>query len=72
MTEKEVVIRLTVAEAVVLDRFLFRFSETDQLTIEDPSEEQALWNLQCVFEKTVDPNWPSLEHARKILRDEST
>ena len=63
-------IRLTVSEAVVLDRFLFRFSETDQLSIEDPSEEKALWNLQCTFEKIGDPDWPSLEHARKVLRGE--
>lgn len=70
MPDPEVVIRLTVPEAVVLDAFLRRFSETDQLTIADQSEQRALWNLQCLFEKAGDPSWPSLDEARAELRDE--
>jgi hypothetical protein len=70
MTDSEVVIRLTVPEAVVLDALLRRYSETDCLVINDQAEQRALWNLQCVFEKVGDPSWPSLENARAALRDE--
>jgi hypothetical protein len=69
MHNSEVVIRLTVPEAVVLDAFLRRYSETDRLNIADQAEQRALWNLQCVFEKVGDPSWPSLEEARAALRD---
>jgi len=67
--DDEVAIRLTVPEAVVLDTFLRRYSETDRLIIVDRAEQRALWNLQCVFEKVGDPSWPSLEEARAALRD---
>lgn len=70
MSESEVVIRVTVSEAVVLDEFLRRYSETDRLTIEDQAEQQALWNLQCLLEKSGNPGWPSLDHARAVLRGE--
>ena len=69
MPDSEVIIRLTVPEAVVLDAFLRRFSETDRLVIADQAEQRALWNLQCVFEKVGDPSWPSLEEARAALHD---
>ncbi len=68
--EREIVIRLTSEEAVVLDEFLRRFSDTDQLTIADQAEIQALWNLQCLFEKSWNPDWPSLEQARATVRGE--
>jgi len=71
MSESEVVIRLTVPEAVVLDGLLRRFSDTDRLTIEDQAEQRALWNLQCLFEREGDPSWPSLETARSALRDQN-
>lgn len=71
MPDSEVVIRLTIAEAVVLDAFLRRFSETDRLMIEDQAEQRALWNLQCLFEKVGDPAWPTLLDAQAELRDES-
>lgn len=55
-------------EAAVIDEILRRFSMTDRLTIEHPAEKQALWNLECVFEKSGDrPRWPSLEEARTLL-----
>lgn len=71
MTSHEVIIRLTVPEAVVFDAFLRRYSETDCLTIVDQAEQRVLWNLQCVFEKVGDPSWPSLDVARSALRDEA-
>jgi|GEM_PF-754978 len=67
MIKSFVEIRLTQEEAVVLDHLLRRFSTADRLTVEDQSEQQALWNLQCVFEKAADPGWPSLEDARAAL-----
>jgi hypothetical protein len=71
MPNPEVVIRLTVPEAVVLDAFLRRYSGTDRLMIADQTEQRVLWNLQCVFEKVGDPSWPSLDTARKALQNEA-
>lgn len=63
-----VIIAIDPIEAAVIDDFLHRFSMTDQLSIEHPAEKQALWNLECVFEKNCDrPRWPSLEEARTAL-----
>ncbi|MEM6506629.1 MAG: hypothetical protein AAF711_14430 [Planctomycetota bacterium] len=67
---EEINLRLSVNEAVVLDAFLSRFSDADQLTIQDRAEERVLWNLQCVLERVHNPNWPSLAEARDALRDE--
>lgn len=71
MPDSEVIIRLRVPEAVVLDALLRRHSETDRLDIADQAEKRALWNLQCVFEKVGDPSWPSVEEARAALSDEA-
>lgn len=70
-----VLIPLTRDEAVVLFEFLRRFSETDRLSIEDPAEQRALWNLCCVFEQhassSFEQDYPAfLEAAREKLRDE--
>ncbi|TWU06884.1 hypothetical protein CA54_52860 [Symmachiella macrocystis] len=70
MAESDVVIQITVPEAVVLDSFLRRFAETDELTIQDQAEQQVLWNLQCLFEKLTDREWPSIESASAVLRGE--
>ncbi len=50
---KKVEIKLTEDEAWVLFELTRRFSDTDNLSIQDPAEERALWNLCCVFEKTL-------------------
>jgi hypothetical protein len=42
MRETEVVLRLTIPEAVVLDAMLRRYSETDHLVVEDLAEQRAL------------------------------
>jgi len=69
--EKEVTIHLTSAEAVILDEFLRRYSNTDRLAIEDQAEQRALWNLACLLESDGDrPNWPSLDEARAQLWDD--
>jgi len=71
MSSSSVLIHLTPEEAVVLDHVLRRYSETDLLTIEDRSEQQALWNLQCVFEKVADPDWPNIEESKAALKRDS-
>ncbi|WP_413662923.1 hypothetical protein ACJJI5_10475 [Microbulbifer sp. EKSA008] len=50
---KKVKITLTEDEAWVLFELTRRFSDSDKLMIEDQAEERALWNLCCVFEKTL-------------------
>ncbi len=50
---KEVNITLTEDEAWVLFELTRRFSDSDELKIEDQAEERALWNLCCIFEKTL-------------------
>ncbi len=70
MEDKRVIIRLTLAEAVVLDEVLRRYSETERLTIMDQAEQRALWNLQCLLERDGSrPLWPSLQEAQASLRD---
>lgn len=67
-TDAAVILAIDRNEAAVIDEILRRFSTTDQLTIEHPAEKQALWNLECVFEKLDDrPRWPSLKEARAAL-----
>ena len=67
-SEPEVVLCVTVNEAVVLDEFLRRYSDSDVFATEHPAEQQALWNLQCILERNGNrPNWPTLEVARRAL-----
>tara|TARA_B100000745_G_C19851378_1_gene282784 strand:- start:228 stop:482 length:255 start_codon:yes stop_codon:yes gene_type:complete len=51
---QEIEIRMTEGEAWVLFDFVQRFSDTDKLEIIDQAEERALWNLCCIFEKTLE------------------
>jgi hypothetical protein len=46
-------LQLTSDEALVLFEFVQRFSETDTLTLQNPAEEQALWNLCCHLEEQL-------------------
>ena len=68
MSDSTVTIRLTPEEAVVLDHILRRYSETEVFTIENRAEQQALWNLQCLFEKIgCRPDWPGIDESRSAL-----
>ena len=72
---KEIDLKLTEDEAWVLFEFLRRFSETDNLAIEDQAEQRALWNLCCVFEKTLHQTQEVtyeefIRQCRNRLRDE--
>ena len=53
MNDSDINIKLSKNEAWVLFDLVKRFSETDKLKIEHQSEERALWNLCCIFEKTL-------------------
>ncbi|WP_444892213.1 hypothetical protein ACJJIW_08315 [Microbulbifer sp. JMSA004] len=50
---KDVKITLAEDEAWVLFELTRRFSDSDKLSVEDPAEERALWNLCCIFEKAL-------------------
>ncbi|HUG70796.1 MAG TPA: hypothetical protein VMM76_23810 [Pirellulaceae bacterium] len=66
-------IGMTLSEAVVLDSILRRYSESDTLAVENPAEQQCLWNVECLFEKHGDrPNWPSLKDAIDDLSPEDS
>jgi hypothetical protein len=73
----EIEIKLTEDEAWVLFEVTRRFSESDQLDIADQAEQRALWNLCCVFEKTLHQE-SDLEYTdhiaqcRERLRDEGS
>jgi hypothetical protein len=72
--QNEVEVRLTPDEALVLFEFLLRYSDTDELRVEDQAEQRALWNVCCLLEKElVEPFNPDyvklLQSARDRLRD---
>ncbi len=73
---KEVKITLTEDEAWVLFELTRRFSDSDKLDIEDQAEQRALWNLCCVFEKSLHQESEMeykkfISQCRARLRDES-
>ena len=66
-------VELDRSAALVLFEFLARFDESDQLRIDDPAEEYALWSLHgCLERLLVEPlqaDYKSLvEKARADLR----
>ena len=66
-------IEMTPSEAVVLDSFLRRYSESDKLAVENAAEQQCLWNVECLFEKHGDRlNWPALKDAIDDLSPEQS
>ena len=67
--EDELTIRLTINEAVVLLGLSQRYTETNQLAVEDQAEQRALWNLACILEREDESWWPSFEQAKAELRD---
>ncbi|AJQ92892.1 hypothetical protein [Gynuella sunshinyii] len=72
---KEVKITLTEDEAWVLFELTRRFSDSSKLSIEDQAEERALWNLCCIFEKSLHQESEVgynefIAQCRERLRDE--
>ena len=73
MSEK-ISLELTSSEALVLFEFLSRFSDDDELKLEDQAEERVLWDLCASLESIlVEPfaeNYIELlEKARAEVRD---
>jgi len=71
--ENKVEISLSSDEALILFEFLSRFSEDEELSIQDSSEKQSLLNLLALLERQlVEPfskNYSELlENARKALK----
>ncbi len=72
---KEIRIELTEDEAWVLFEFTRRISDSEKLTILDQAEERALWNLCCIFEKSMHQPADTIyeefiTRCRERLRDE--
>ncbi len=70
---KKTKLELTSNEALVLVDFLIRFRDDEELKIEDPSEEQLLWDLCAMLESKVpellDKNYKELlAKAREIIK----
>jgi len=68
-------IELSSNEALVLVEILMRFRDEETLSIEDPAEEQMLWDLCAMLESNVpelfDPKYEEvLAKARKSLLSE--
>ena len=63
---KKTILELTSNEALVLIDFLIRFRDDDELKIENPAEEQILWDLCAMLESKV----PELLHKdyKQLLR----
>jgi hypothetical protein len=74
--EETVTLPLTPDEALVLFDFLPRFDATDTLSIDDPAEQRALWNLSCLLERELTgpflPDYDKrLAAAHERLRDQN-
>ena len=73
MEEDKVVLTFTKDEAIVLFELASRFTDTDELSIQDRAEESVLWSICARLEKVLaepfDPNWNEiLQHARDKVR----
>lgn len=76
MTDENASLNLNQDQALVLFEFLWRFSDTDQLSIEDQAEQRVLWDLCCDLERQLvaplKPDYKNLlEEARARVRDPS-
>lgn len=74
--QNDIEIKLTADEAWVLFEFTRRYVDTEKLSITDQSEQRALWNLCCVFEKSLHQEselsyTEHVERCRERLRDET-
>lgn len=53
MSAETIKIELNSDEALILFELLSRYSDTDELAIEDQAEQRVLWNLCCDLEKLL-------------------
>ncbi len=73
--QPQVTIALSRHEAVVLFELLSRFSDREELRIDDQAEERVLWTMCCALEEQlVEPfrgdHHAVLKRARDEVRDE--
>ena len=64
-------IRLSYAEAVVLDALLHRWERDgvlDAMTFEDQAEERVLWDLTATFEPLIDEVFDPDAYSRTLAR----
>lgn len=76
MSEEPIRIELSSDEALVLFEFLYRYSDTDKLTIEDQAEQVALWglcnSLESILVEPFQKNYGDLvASARDAIRHEA-
>jgi len=76
-SQQHVLLELSADKALVLFEFASRFTESDQLTIADRSEAQALWNLcGCLERQLAGPFSPQytdlLAQARARVRGDDS
>jgi hypothetical protein len=70
----KLILSLSPDEALVLFDFLSRFSDDDELRIDDQAEQRVLWDLCCLLERQLvepfDENYALLlAQARSRVRD---
>ena len=76
-TGDEVMLSLTLNEAIVLMAFLMRFRDADKLKIEHPAEQQALYGLAALVQEHLADELTSrewsllLEQARQAVNTDS-
>jgi hypothetical protein len=67
-TDDEVVLSLTLNEAIVLMAFLMRFRDAGKLKIEHPAEQQALYDLTALVQQHLADELTSREWALLLER----
>lgn len=61
------IIELTEAEMIILFDFLYKNTDCDKvLNIENKIQRQVLWNLECLLEKQMHPEY-DVEKAEKEM-----
>ena len=74
MSDDEICIRLSRAEALVLFEWLARVDDARAASIEHPAEQKVLWLLEGQLEKQVEvfsPNYKQLVEEARASVDES-
>lgn len=76
-SQEKVTLTLSQNEALVLFELLSRFSDEEELRIDDQAEKRVLWNMCCLLEKQLVQPFSKdyralLEQARDDVRDEDS
>ena len=63
-SEEAITLKLSKAHALVLYSYLGRSSEKGGASFEDPAEQRALWDLECILESKLEDVLASDYQAR--------